>query len=66
MIVDMPERLSNLLLRFLRQNGGTLSGRGRTREFARLTENEVARIEALYRDTFGGEAPTTPHEGGNQ
>lgn len=65
LIVDMPGRLSNLLLRFLRQNGGTLSRRGRAREFARLTENEVARIEALYRDTFGGEAPTTPHEGGN-
>ena len=50
LIVDMPERLTNLLFRFLRQNGGTLSGRGRTREFARLTDDEVAQVEALYRE----------------
>ena len=52
-IVDMPERLSNLLFRFLRQNGGTLSARGRTREFARLTDEEISRVEALYRETIG-------------
>ena len=51
LIVDMPERLSNLLFRFLRQNGGTLSARGRTGEFARLTDEEVGRVEALYRET---------------
>ena len=53
LIVDMPERLSNLLLRFLRQNGGRLSRRGRTREFAPLTDGEVARVEALYHEVFG-------------
>lgn len=53
LIVDMPERVSNLLLRFLRQNGGKLSGRGRTREFQRLTDDEVARVEALYQEVFG-------------
>ena len=67
LIVDMPERVSNLLFRFLRQNGGRLSRRGRTREFAQLTDEEIDRVEELYRETFGDEsravaspAPTGP------
>ena len=52
LIVDMPERLSNVLFRFLRQNGGQLSRRGRTREFAPLTDEEVVRVEALYQEVF--------------
>ena len=55
LIVDMPDRLSNLLFRFLHQNGGTLSRRGREREFALLTDDEVARIETIYRDAFAGD-----------
>ena len=52
-LVDMPERLSDLLFRFLRQNGGKLSGPGRRREFAALTEDEVSRIEEIYLEVFG-------------
>ena len=52
LVVDMPEKLSDLLFRFLRQNGGKLSHRGREREFAALTDHEVARIESIYRDAF--------------
>ena len=52
LVVDMPEKLSDFLFRFLRQNGGTLSHRGREREFAALTDDEVARIESIYRETF--------------
>ena len=55
LIVDMPERLSNLLFRFLRQNAGTLSRRRRKREFAALKDDEVTRIEALYREAFTGD-----------
>ena len=47
-IVDMPDNTVDLLFRFLRQNDGTLSRRAREREFAELTEDEVARIEATY------------------
>ena len=54
LIVDMPDRLSDLLFRFLHRNGGTLSRRGREGEFAALTDDEVARIEAVYREEFGG------------
>ena len=42
LIVDMPERLSDLLFRFLHQNGGTLCRRARGREFTALTDEEAA------------------------
>lgn len=52
LMVDMPERLSDLLFRFLHQNGGALSRRAREKEFAALTDEEAARIEAIYREVF--------------
>lgn len=54
-IIDVPDRLSDLLYRFLRQNDGNLSHRARTREFAALTAAEVGRIETLYREAFHDE-----------
>jgi len=48
----MPNRLSDLLFRFLHQNGGTLSRRRREKEFAALTDDEVQRVEAIYREEF--------------
>lgn len=51
-IVDMPDRTTELLFSFLHQNHGTLSKRARSREFAKLTQKEVERIEAIYADLF--------------
>lgn len=51
-IVDVPERLSDLLFRSLHQNGGRLSRRRREGEFAALTDHEAERIEAAYRENF--------------
>jgi hypothetical protein len=48
-----PERTTDLLFRFLRQNGGRLSQRARTKEFAALTDDEAKRIEAIYGEVFG-------------
>ncbi|WP_051679903.1 Fic family protein [Pseudorhizobium marinum] len=48
-LVDMPDRIMDLLFRFLRQNDGTLSKRAREREFAQLTDAEAAEIESIYR-----------------
>ena len=50
----MPERAADLLFRFLRQNGGRLSGRAREREFAALTDEEVVRVEATYEQVCCG------------
>ena len=57
-IADMPDRILNNLLGFLRQNGGRLSNRAREREFAALTSEEVRRIEELYAEAFEGAATT--------
>ena len=54
-IVEMPERTIDLLFRFLRQNGGTLSRRVRTNEFEALTDDEAARIEHAYEESFGSD-----------
>ena len=51
-LVDMPERTIDLLYRFLRQHGGKLSRRARTKELAALSDDEVARIEAIYASSF--------------
>jgi hypothetical protein len=50
--IEMPERLIDLLFRFLHQNGGTLSQRAREREFKELTDEEAERIETIYSETF--------------
>ena len=49
-LVDMPDRLYDLLFRFLQQNDGSLSQRARQKEFSRLTEQEVQYIEQVYND----------------
>lgn len=51
-VVDMPERTTDLLFRFLRQNSGRLSARARKSEFAKLSDDEVAKIERLYGQLF--------------
>jgi hypothetical protein len=50
--LDMPERLIDLLFRFLSQNGGRLSQRARAQEFSELTDEEARRVEAIYSQSF--------------
>ncbi len=52
-IVDMPNRLGDLLFRFLHQNAGRLSKRAQAEEFRDLTQAEIARVERLYAEAFG-------------
>ena len=51
-IADMPDATVDLLFRFLRQNGGKLSKRGRENEFALLTDDEVDVAEHAYAEAF--------------
>ena len=51
-MIDMPERLIDLLFRFLQQNDGRLSDRARNKEFAALTDSEAASIETIYQVVF--------------
>jgi hypothetical protein len=50
--LDMPERLIDLLFRFLSQNDGRVSQRARAQEFSELTDEEAQRVEAIYGEFF--------------
>ncbi|MDA3917566.1 MAG: Fic family protein [Deltaproteobacteria bacterium] len=50
--IDMPDKLVDLLIRFLVQNGGKLSKRAREKEFKKLTDREIQAIEQKYADIF--------------
>jgi hypothetical protein len=52
--VEMPDRVAENLLMFIRQNKGTLSKKRRTEEFAKLRDEEVALLEGIVRDAFEG------------
>ena len=51
--LDMPDKLVDLLIRFLNQNGGKFSKCARKNEFERLTDNEIQAIEKKYEEIFG-------------
>jgi hypothetical protein len=52
--VEMPDRLAEDLVMFIRQNKGTLSKRRREGEFEKLRDEEVAAIEEIVNDAFAG------------
>ncbi len=50
--IDMPDKLADLLIRFLSQNKGTLSQRARDGEFEKLTDPEIKAIENKFSEIF--------------
>ncbi len=52
--IEMPDRLAEDLIMFIRQNGGTLPKRRRQREFEKLNDEEVRRLEAIVQEAFDG------------
>jgi len=48
----MPDKLVSMLVRFLEQNGGTLSKRTKVNEFPELKDDEVEKIESAFQDIF--------------
>lgn len=52
--VEMPDRLAGNLLMFIRQNKGKLPTRRRAGEFEKLTDAEVASLEAVVGEAFEG------------
>ncbi len=55
--VEMPDRLAEDLLMFIRQNNGRLPKRRRTGEFKALSDREVAAIEAAVAEAFEAPSP---------
>jgi hypothetical protein len=52
--IEMPNRLVQNLILFIRQNDGKLSRRKREIEFSALTDDEVQRLENIVQDVFEG------------
>lgn len=52
--VEMPDRLAENLLLFIRQNNGRLLNRRRKGEFQKLSDDEVTLIEKIVNDAFSG------------
>ncbi len=53
-MVEMPNRLAQNLIRFIRQNNGALSKKRREKEFSALTDDEVQSLEGIVQDAFEG------------
>jgi len=49
---EMPDKMVATLVRFLEQNNGAFSKRAQDKEFARLTEKEVKKIEEMFKKIF--------------
>ncbi|MGV8856218.1 MAG: Fic family protein [Devosia sp.] len=52
--VEMPDRLAQSLIMFIRQNNNQLGRRRRENEFEKLSNEEVAVIERIVADEFDG------------
>ena len=53
-MLEMPDRLAQNLILFIRQNNGTLSKKKREKEFSELTDDEVHGLEKIIQDAFEG------------
>ena len=52
--VEMPDRMAENLIRFIRVNEGKLGRNRREGEFEKLTDDEVASNAAIVREAFDG------------
>jgi hypothetical protein len=52
--VEMPDRIAENLIRSIRLNEGEPGRKRREGEFEKLTDGEVASIEAIVREAFAG------------
>jgi hypothetical protein len=53
-IVEMPDRVAENLLLYIRKNNGKLGKKRRENEFTELTDVEVTAIETIVREAFEG------------
>jgi hypothetical protein len=52
--VEMPDRIAENLVMFIRQNNGSLPKKRREKEFVALKDGEVSIIEGIVREAFEG------------
>ncbi len=58
-VVQIPDKVSDDAVMFIRHDDGTLPKRRRDGEFRALRDEEVTAIEAIVGETFAG-VPTSP------
>ena len=51
-IVDMPDKLIDLIIKSILQNKGKLADRKKSRFFHMLTDDEIQAIETIIQETF--------------
>ena len=56
-VVEMPDRIAEDLVGYVRENKGTLAKKRRRGEFKKLRDDEVALIEGIVREVFQSETP---------
>jgi hypothetical protein len=56
-VVEMPDRIAEDLVWYVRENKGTLAKKRRRGEFKKLRDDEVALIEGIVREVFQSETP---------
>ncbi len=52
--IEMPDRLAENLVMFIRQNNGRLSAKRRNSEFQKLRDDEVTLVEGIVNEAFSG------------
>jgi hypothetical protein len=52
--IEMPDRMAENVILFIRQNSGVLSKKRREGEFNKLHGDEVTLIEQIVHDSFEG------------
>ena len=58
--VEMPDRVAENLIMYIRQNNGALPRKRRESEFGKLRDDEVTLIEGIVNDVFSGLWEPTP------
>jgi hypothetical protein len=53
-LVEMPDRMADDLVTFIRKNDGKLGKKRREPQFAKLTDDEIAAIERIVQEAFEG------------
>ena len=54
--VEMPDRLAENLILYIRKNNGRLGRKRRENEFAKLNDSEMASVQDIVREAFDGYA----------
>ena len=52
--IDIPERMAEDIIMFVRRNRGSFPGKRRRGEFAKLTESEITMLENIVAEEFSG------------